>query len=292
MSELDKLLDEFAKAYGNTSEYWNEVAGRMAIHDYVSELLATSDSRISELEERCEDLSSELCDAQDECDQLEKSNDDLLKRAEGAEQSWRESRAYATEVSEANFVVHEELVKATKRAEKAELALEKVAEAAIDAGWDGVNNSKILHVFVTDLAKRAESAELGKYLAGVARDASQKHGAERWNETVQVVHGAWETISDLLDQCERLRVMLRAEAWHRWNAVYTGSVYGERCEAAERERDELRAKLEARDVCWHCKDCLMPELPRCEHCPEEPGACDIEDCDAEGCCEHSAKGVR
>lgn len=248
MNELDKLLDEFARAYGKSSEYWNEVAGRMAIHDYVSDQIATGEGRISELEERCEDLSSELCDTQDECNELEKDNDELRKRAENAEQAWLESRAYATEVSEANFVVHEELAKATERAEK---------------------------------------AELGKYLAGVARDASQKHGADRLNEMAQVVHGAWETICDLLDQCARLRSKLRAEAWHRWKAVHTGSAWRERAETAERERDELRAKLEARDVCWHCKDCLMPEIPRCEHCPEDPGTCDIEDCDAEGCVEYA-----
>jgi hypothetical protein len=34
------------------------------------------------------------------------------------------------------------------------------------------------------------------------------------------------------------------------------------------------------NVCWHCLDCLDPNKPRCERCPEE---CDDETCTAEGC---------
>lgn len=38
------------------------------------------------------------------------------------------------------------------------------------------------------------------------------------------------------------------------------------------------------DVCWHCRDCLIVEVPRCEKCPA-PGDCDDEDCEADGCVE-------
>lgn len=49
---------------------------------------------------------------------------------------------------------------------------------------------------------------------------------------------------------------------------------------AEVEVGRLR---EAQNVCWHCKDCLLPgPRPRCENGPDE---CDVEDCDADGCVE-------
>lgn len=50
----------------------------------------------------------------------------------------------------------------------------------------------------------------------------------------------------------------------------------------ERDLATANALLQARDVCWHCKDCLEPQAPVCERCPL-PGDCDDEDCKAEGC---------
>lgn len=51
---------------------------------------------------------------------------------------------------------------------------------------------------------------------------------------------------------------------------------------------ELRAPKDEHgagwDVCWHCRDCLIVEVPRCEKCPA-PGDCDDEDCEADGCVE-------
>lgn len=52
--------------------------------------------------------------------------------------------------------------------------------------------------------------------------------------------------------------------------------------ALRAELELLRATLEAQDVCWHCRDCLEPIANVCDRCPQ-PGDCDDEDCQAEGC---------
>jgi hypothetical protein len=66
------------------------------------------------------------------------------------------------------------------------------------------------------------------------------------------------------------------------HAVSAPSQYDSTCRRMAAHILELQAQLRARDVCWHCKDVLLPERPRCERCPEE---CDNADCSAEGCAE-------
>lgn len=57
--------------------------------------------------------------------------------------------------------------------------------------------------------------------------------------------------------------------------------------AQSRELERLRADRGRQDSCWHCRDVLMTQEPRCERCPAR-GDCDDENCQADGCVEERA----
>jgi hypothetical protein len=261
MITLDKMLDELECAHDHL-DYESAEEAEQAIRDHVSAIEAERDEWkraaedpswtwvapvLSKLAAGISDSDATISDLLDQCEFLRCE----MRAARSREQVQRD------------------------RAERAERELASVISAAHGAGWNGVENSKLLPTFIADMAAERdvlrERARLARGSAEVRGNALERAERERdemrayATEEAQLHRSTAKKLSRQLT-----RASARARLWKRAAKRYRESVkrthaaridIASALREAERERDELRARLAKWESASRCY-VVLPEGER------------------------------